>query len=328
MVRVPFARLLGLALLTAASLFAAGCEEDVTDLHISGTPFTIYGVVNPTADTQYVRVFPVTDTPAAHSPDPIQASARYVDLESGTVYSARDSVVAFQEGRFGHVFWAAFRPRFDASYRIEVESGDGVTSYATVRTPPPSAISELQPYTRFEPQARDRVPMVPLMVERTDGVLQQIVAVYHVEAHNIGRDFHVIPYDTAVQDVAGGWRVDVDLVRDYNAIYAIWQDEYRRHEADLRERGVECCRVEFYGLELRAVVVDSNWVPPGGVYDPELLVQPGTMDNVENGFGFIGAGYEARSDVFVPRCLQYWAGYVFADNPCTGADYCTYRGEC
>lgn len=320
---------------TAARVVAAvvlvisfgACDEEVTDLSLNDSPFSIYGFVNPGADTQFVRVFAVTDRPSAHEPGPLNAEVRYVDLATGASYPARDSTAAFGEERSGHVFWMAFRAAYDRGYRVEVRGDGGITAHATVHTPPPSEVVMLEGFTRFDPEERGRIPVLPVMVRGTGGLLQRIEAVYHVEAHNIGRNFHAIPYDASVETRSNGWQVELDLVQDYHTIYAEWEEEYRLHEDELRRQGVECCRVEFYGLEVRAAVVDSNWSPPGGVYDPELLVQPGTMDNVENGFGFIGAGYEESSEIGVPRCFQYWAGYVFADNPCTAEDYCRYRGE-
>ena len=40
---------------------------------------------------------------------------------------------------------------------------------------------------------------------------------------------------------------------------------------------------------------NAEWDPPGGVFDADVLVQPGTLSNVENGFGFVGAGYRLSS---------------------------------
>ena len=36
-------------------------------------------------------------------------------------------------------------------------------------------------------------------------------------------------------------------------------------------------------------VLDANWDPPGGVFNPEVLAQPGAYSNVENGYGFFGS---------------------------------------
>ena len=47
-------------------------------------------------------------------------------------------------------------------------------------------------------------------------------------------------------------------------------------------------------ITLIAEVASEDWRPPNGVFDPELLVEPGTLSNVTNGFGFIGSAYEVR----------------------------------
>jgi hypothetical protein len=40
---------------------------------------------------------------------------------------------------------------------------------------------------------------------------------------------------------------------------------------------------------MRLTMTDDSWRPPDGVFDREVLVQPGTFSNVNNGFGFFGS---------------------------------------
>ena len=47
--------------------------------------------------------------------------------------------------------------------------------------------------------------------------------------------------------------------------------------------------ISLAGLGLRITLLDEAFVPPGGVFDPDVLSQPGTLSNVENGFGFVGS---------------------------------------
>lgn len=53
----------------------------------------------------------------------------------------------------------------------------------------------------------------------------------------------------------------------------------------------------------------ASWNPPGGVFDYELLAQPGTMSNVNNGFGFVGAGVEASITWVPDKATQELLGY-------------------
>jgi hypothetical protein len=59
-----------------------------------------------------------------------------------------------------------------------------------------------------------------------------------------------------------------------------------------REQIVETIRPEdylFLGMGMRIVVFDEQFVPPGGVFDADILSQPGAFSNVDNGFGFVGS---------------------------------------
>ena len=45
----------------------------------------------------------------------------------------------------------------------------------------------------------------------------------------------------------------------------------------------------FLGMGMRIVVFDDQFIPPGGLFDPDILSQPGAFSNVDNGFGFVGS---------------------------------------
>jgi hypothetical protein len=44
----------------------------------------------------------------------------------------------------------------------------------------------------------------------------------------------------------------------------------------------------LHAILLQVRVLDANWDPPRGIFDPELLAQPGSLSNVVNGNGFWG----------------------------------------
>ena len=56
--------------------------------------------------------------------------------------------------------------------------------------------------------------------------------------------------------------------------------------------------IQFRDVTIRLIVANEAWNPPDGEFDPDVLVQPGLLSNVENGFGFVGAGY---------RLTGFWA---------------------
>jgi hypothetical protein len=60
---------------------------------------------------------------------------------------------------------------------------------------------------------------------------------------------------------------------------------------------------------------DASWVPPGDEFDEDVLVQPDLFSNVENGFGFFGAGYPLRFNAIQQGSILQSAGFAL-DPPC------------
>jgi len=112
-----------------------------------------------------------------------------------------------------------------------------------------------------------------------------------------------------------GWAIDIDMVRDFEAVKEVY--------------GFNCLITEETGsapdvwlreMTFTTVAADSTWSPPGGSFDPNLVAVPGTFSNVENGYGFFGAGqgiiYNWTPNVnvsltagynFIPKCQGLFA---------------------
>ncbi len=98
----------------------------------------------------------------------------------------------------------------------------------------------------------------------------------------IQRDVATISYQGSQIKTLTGWRVDLNIARDQRTI----QEELRRQINIDANAGIK-----IIGIEVRMIAANAEWNPPDGVFDMEVLVQPGTLTNVKNGFGFVGAGY-------------------------------------
>ncbi len=262
------------------ALAVAGCEEDVTAVVGIDRPFTAYGVLNPEADTQKVRVFPITTLLEKDRSERIDAVVSSVDQATGARTAWRDSLVRYADGSVGHLFWAPFRAAYGHTYRVEVAptDGGGASSYAGVVVPP-RIEAVVEPATGLAPQIS-----IPVQINGEAPRLIQVTADYYVRYDSLGFPVTTIsiPYTSRMVKTAGGWRVQLDL-----------DDDYRAVELDLRARNLYRQRygIALLTITLRAMVVDAAWNPPNGVFDANVLVEPGVMTNVENGFGFIGSGY-------------------------------------
>jgi hypothetical protein len=109
-----------------------------------------------------------------------------------------------------------------------------------------------------------------------------------------------IPYEEQAIPTEAGWGVQVDYSSDLAQIVRIYVEAFG-----------SLFNITFglLDLELRVMVISEDWSPPGGVFDPDLLVEPGTFSNVENGFGFVGAGYPASVHWLLDPEVQREAGF-------------------
>jgi hypothetical protein len=278
-------------LLLAASVIIGGCDEDITAVTGTDLPFSLYGVLIPEADTQWVRVYAITGTLEPERPQPLDAVVRTMDLGTGEGRVWSDTLIRDFSGRMGHYYWTPLRARHGHTYRLTVERSDGASAEAEVTVPEDAVL--------VIPTAGTGRPVIqPVMVTPRVPRLMKIEVTYRV-LFGITTDTTAfqaaytkrIVYDGRQQPVSEGWRIPIELSNDFNAI----RDEL------IALRMWE----PFFGIILRSLTIDlqvvnEEWAPPGGVFNADVLAQPGLMSNVRNGFGFLGAGYRMR-EVWLPR---------------------------
>lgn len=301
------------ALLAAAVLAGLlGCEAGV-DPYVGGAPpYTLWGLMNAGADTQVVRVFTIERRTGLDRAGDIDAQVSSTDLTTGEHREWIHRETTFQDGQVGHVFWAPFRAQHDHEYRLEVARSDGQTSTARVQVPPPVEVEIDTESTRSQ---------IPVLVRGEVGNV--LGAEMRYEATNLppasvfppGRAlypqvFHPVhvSYDGTGQRVEDGLEFLINLQRDAGIV----RSEYERH--CLVTDGAP--GIALRRVELRFVAASDAWTPPGGRFDPELLVEPGAFSNVENGYGFIGAGKTFRIRWTPVRQVRDFLGYSY-DRPCS-----------
>jgi len=260
-----------------AAFFVFGltaCEDMVDTANTTDFGFTMYGFFNPTSDSQAVRVFPIEALLDVSHPEPIDAKVKSVDLITGEERIWQDSLNQFSDGEFGHVFWSAFRAEHEHRYRLEVLRSDGVHAEVTTTVPP---------YTE------------PVVQEPDPGVFELITPVTWVGAPRLVNTR--VSYVTNVGTFVSRYGAEQETVGDAQVVNV----EFR---ADTREILIKAFRanvspVVIYEVIIQTVVASEDWIPPGGVFDADVLVEPGTFSNVTHGFGFVGSGYES-SVIWIP----------------------------
>ena len=258
-----------LGVLLVLAIGSIGCEEAITLPNRTDAVFTIYGLFNPKSDTQAVRVYTVENVLDVTKPEPIDAVVTSVDLTTGDTRVWVDSLVKFIKGRYGHIFYSPFRAEFEHRYRIEVDRSDGAHVEVTTMVPPLSepVVKEPDPDI-FELIARVLWPDAPNLID--------IKVVYHTNVGILEWD-----YGDSSDRVPGGQVVNVQFRADTRDIFS-----------EAIRAGIS--PVQLNRVEISAVVTDVEWVPPDGRFDPDILVEPGTLTNVQGGFGFVSAGYRTK----------------------------------
>ncbi len=276
-----------LGVVVGLAVLVAGCETSVDPIAGSEKAFSLYGALQPRADTQWVRVYAVTEELAPTPTEMLAAAVTSTDLERGRERSWRDSLIREDDGRVAHVFWTPARVEYGRTYQIEVRGEGDRTAQVKVPVPERAALA------LEEPQAEASPVIVPVRVTRSVPRLINVEVEYYVQydrAENVaGADDPAVRLSVSYTDeprsVEEGWVVPIDLSNDYRTL------RDRLVDLDLWNPAVG---IVMRNMTLRLEVVNEAWDPPGGAFDPDVLVEPGAMSNVEGGFGFVGAGYPLR----------------------------------
>lgn len=248
----------------------AGCDNSVEPFIESDRYFTIFGYLDTAADTQFVRVTPFRRDIGGSGDPQIDAMVTSTELESGVVQEWRDSVITFDDGSIGHVFYAQFRPLPGRTYRFDVQSSDGNAAWAETIVPPVEDVEVTLPPAFATP------PLSHLVTWRDiEAAPFRVEVWYRFSEFPPTEPFKefVVTYDDIGSRVnETDWQVRVNLSRDIEEI-----------RPRLRPGS------PLLGVGMRLTMSDDAWRPPGGTFNPDILVQPGTFSNVEHGFGFFGS---------------------------------------
>ena len=288
-----------LALAAFLVLFFSACSETVETRIELDYPFSVFGIINPKADTHAVRIFEIKQNIALVRPDPIDAIVMTTRMQSGEVDTWRDSVIQLEDGDYRHVYWSEFSASMGETYHLKVRRSDGAQTEALTTVPPPVVLKVLEPDTLKPSQA-----LMPLMIEGEPPALPRIDVEYVLVGFDVNGSNPV--FKSAVFNYAGratsdtdGVLLNIDLREDYIAIYKLFDEDndVTPNIIDLRE------------IRVTVHVGDSQWVSPVGFFDKDFLVEPGSFSNVENGFGFFGSGYSERTSFRPPLVLIQRAGF-------------------
>lgn len=291
---------------TVALSFLGGCREDVSGPSESAQPFSMYGILNPRTSTQTLLVTPVQNV-LGPLPDSIDAAVTSTEVGSGKVRVWSDSIYTNDIGESFHIFWADFQPEYESRHRIDAVRSDGLRSTVEVLIPPLVTIEQDDTGTRF----------FFVDIHGHDLVLHRIDVTYTVRFYDVFDDrlappsSYIFSHLEEELDTDIGWRIPINLARTYDTMRSLYFEDHYPHNFQGFENP-ECDGLALFSMRISVTVGNEAWNPPGGVFDPAVLVQHGALANVENGYGFVGGGYKF-DDVNLYPSIESMADTWFFD---------------
>jgi len=244
--------------------------------------YTIYGFIDEAKNFESgaehaVRVIPLTRFPERiTSPTDDQAMIDAVvtsmDLTTGQRITWEHSLEKLDDDTFAHIFRTRFFVKPGRTYRMEVHRSDGITATAETKVPSTGGIEATIATPHVDPASGAITQEIHLT---------RVPSPWNIDVvYRVGGDFaaspHRLPYGRVGEpNGEGGWRFTVNITEDLDRL------------SRLLNIPVSDIRVPTMGLKIR--LLDDQWTPPKGVFDPEVLAQPRTLSNVENGYGFWGS---------------------------------------
>jgi len=271
----------------ATLLFGLGCSDTTIDpFENEEKYFTIWGYLDQLSTEHEIRVVPVTRfAEKINQPtDPqaqIDAEVYSIDLFSGVRQRWNHELTQLEDGTYGHVFRGRFLVNAKRTYRIEVIRADGKMTSAETRV---VAFNSDTLIVRNPVEWNQDSSFVYQDVE-IPGIASpwEIQAIYRWEGGDQAWKY-LIPYGRPGERTEdGGWKVRLNISDDQVAVGE--HIEWAKSVGIIPPGGP----YGLVGMGFQVRVLDENWDPPLGVFDPEVLAQTGVLSNVENGYGFFGS---------------------------------------
>ncbi len=258
-------------------VFWAGCEEEVNPFVEEDRFFTMFGYLDTASNEQFLRVIELRTEFAAGGEQGIDALVTTTEVETGVITVWRDSLVSFYDGTVGHIFVGNLRPVPGLHYTVDVTRSDGKRASATTLVPaqPNVILSEAQAAFVGVTQkvVWPTINFIPFKVEvwyrtidtASPGLpFREAVVLYGDDNGRVGKQ------------TVDGWEILIRYAEDKKEV----TNQLGFGEGD---------QPILLSLGMRITMSDEKWRPPDGLFNTEILVQPGTFSNVEGGFGYFGS---------------------------------------
>lgn len=278
-IRLPVYGKINLLVLSVVVFVFSACDDTLNPIIESDQQATLWGTLDMNSDVQRLRVVPIRPVIDARLMEKVDLDLRSIDLTTGETVTWSGREVTFSDGKAGVLFEINLKIEPEHTYRIELRS----SSFPLV-TSAETTIPEVPIATVHEENVRASTGPTGTVVRASQSVVWTLL---NGEPHEIEQWYRFLEF-TEIGFV--DFRLPYDVPNFYDDALKRLElalDLKRQH--DTLDTNLSLDQLLLVGLGQTITLLDNKFVPPGGVFDLEILAQPGTFSNVENGFGFVGA---------------------------------------
>lgn len=256
-------------LFSIAVLFVMiGCEQTFEPLKENDRYyFSIFGTLDASADTQWVRVMPVRDS-IFTSPELPSARVTITDVSTGTTHEMEDSLFTIRDDYYAWNYWTTADIKTGEEYLFEATNSEGGTSTVHVFVPndfpaPPVDYEEGDPVARIYVDDVERLVIADIIYYFRTIDQSGISPIYSESISQMG---------------------DIRVERDGTLVVYGYPVQGR---GEISERyGTERSSVVHEWQEVRVISGGPGWPDVGDLTEQERFL-PGAISNVEKGLGVL-----------------------------------------
>lgn len=258
-----------LFLLTIMSVMVlASCEQTFDPMKENNRyHFSIFGVLDASTDTQWVRVMPVRES-VLTSPEPMDAVVTLTRKSTGQVIELADSLFELRNNYYAWNYWTDSQIVHGEEYLFKATNPEGQSSTVNIFIPEDFPTPTVR-YTQGNPVARVNAGQIENLV------LVQIVYYYQIEGPDGLGPVHKSAFSQMedIREAANG-----DLI-----VYTYPGQGFGEIN---RSNNTEITRVVHLRQEVLVVSGGPGWPELGELTEEERFL-PGAISNVKTGLGIL-----------------------------------------
>lgn len=250
-------------------LSLVGCDATVDPIEENDYHYSIFGTLNASTDTQFVRVEALRDSLPVGAPVDLDANVRLTDVTEGQTVTLRDSLFRYRGSTYAHNFYTTYPIRPAHTYRLTVRSSEGAESSAQVRVPD----------TFPTPTVALTIDPEEMRCSRYGGMM--IIRIRDVERLIAVNALYYLQREGNTRRHSFGHLADTMQVRDDLIQARIG------YGSDLCSMSQDVDKDEIEKIEIMVAASNPDWPDFMGM-DWETVTLPGGASNVEGGMGLLG----------------------------------------